>query len=98
MEPGPEQPGIRAPGRGNGPQPFRRRGVQLLRAGHRQHGGAGQIRQRAAERAMAQTENIYNTTLEIFRVADEENIPTYLAANRMAERRIESIANVHRGF
>ena len=47
---------------------------------------------------MAQTENIYNTTLEIFRVADEENIPTYLAANRMAERRIESIANVHRGF
>ncbi len=50
------------------------------------------------ERAMAQTENIYNTTLEIFRVADEENIPTYLAANRMAERRIESIANVHRGF
>lgn len=50
------------------------------------------------ERAMLQAENIYDTTLNIFKVAQNENIPTYLAANRIAENRIAAIASVKRGF
>jgi leucine dehydrogenase len=50
------------------------------------------------EMAYSQTENIYNTTLDIFRKSADENIPTYLAANQMAEERIEAIASVKRGF
>ena len=40
---------------------------------------------------MKQTENIYATTLEIFKRSKAENIPTYLAANRAAEQRVQSI-------
>ena len=49
-------------------------------------------------RAMAQTENIYNTTLNIFKVAKSENIPTYIVANRIAEKRISDIGKVHLSF
>lgn len=48
--------------------------------------------------AYSQTENIYNTALDIFRKSAEEGIPTYLAANRMAEERIEKIAAINRRF
>jgi leucine dehydrogenase len=38
---------------------------------------------------MRRTENIYNTTLEIFKHADSKNITTQLAAMQIAEERIE---------
>lgn len=41
--------------------------------------------------AMAQTENIYQTALSIFERSRAENIPTYLAANRAAEQRVNSM-------
>jgi leucine dehydrogenase len=44
--------------------------------------------------ALSQAENIYQTTLAIYKKSSEEQIPTYLAANRMAEARIESIARL----
>jgi len=50
------------------------------------------------DRALMGAEGIYQTTLDIFAMSEEENIPTYLAANKMAEQRIEAIANVHRGW
>jgi leucine dehydrogenase len=50
------------------------------------------------DRAMAAAEEIYQTTLNIFAMSEQENIPTYLAANKLAEQRIEAIANVHRGW
>lgn len=50
------------------------------------------------DRAMAQTENIYNTTLNIFKMSTEQNIPTYVAANRLAEKRIEDIGKVKLSF
>lgn len=50
------------------------------------------------ERAMSQTENIYNTTLNIFKVSEEQNIPTYVAANKLAEKRIEDIGKVKLSF
>ncbi len=43
--------------------------------------------------ALAQTEHIYNTALTIFKRSQEEGIPTYLAANRAAEQRVESMRN-----
>lgn len=47
--------------------------------------------------ALAQTEHIYNTALTIFKRSQEEGIPTYLAANRAAEQRVESMrkAGIH---
>ncbi len=46
------------------------------------------------ERAFSQTESVYDTLLKIFQVADEENIPTYVAANRVAEKRMEEISKL----
>jgi leucine dehydrogenase len=46
------------------------------------------------ERAMKHAESIYNTTWNVIQTAKSENIPTYLAANRIAERRIEAIAKI----
>lgn len=46
------------------------------------------------ERVMELTKDIYNTTLAIFDKAEKENIPTYLAANKIAEERIEAIGKI----
>ncbi len=46
------------------------------------------------ERAISQTDKIYTITRDIFHVSAKENIPTYLAANRLAERRIEAIGKI----
>ncbi|TVR41576.1 MAG: Glu/Leu/Phe/Val dehydrogenase [Cryomorphaceae bacterium] len=45
--------------------------------------------------AYRQTEDIYQTTLNILQKSADEKIPTYLAANRMAEERIASIASIN---
>ncbi|HQA75311.1 Glu/Leu/Phe/Val dehydrogenase dimerization domain-containing protein [Flavobacterium sp.] len=49
----------------------------------------GEIVKYSKEEAMRRTENIYNTTLEIFKHADSKNITTQLAAMQIAEERIE---------
>jgi leucine dehydrogenase len=46
------------------------------------------------EIAMAATEKIYETTLEIYKTAAAENIPTYKAANLLAEKRIKAIGDL----
>jgi leucine dehydrogenase len=46
------------------------------------------------ERSMSRAENIYYTTLDIFKLSKEQNIPTYMAANMLAEQRIEAIGKV----
>jgi leucine dehydrogenase len=48
--------------------------------------------------AMQQTENIYATTLNIIKKSKQDNIPTYLAANQMAELRIEAMGKVKLSF
>lgn len=45
------------------------------------------------EEAKKKAENIYNTVGEIISKSKSENIPTYLAANRIAEERIASVKN-----
>lgn len=42
-------------------------------------------------RAMKKVEGIYDSLLKIFEISRRDNIPTYLAADRMAEERIESV-------
>lgn len=46
------------------------------------------------EAAMQQAENIYQTTLDIINKSKNDNIPTYLAANQMAEARIAAMGKV----
>lgn len=45
--------------------------------------------------AMMQTERIYDRTLEVFRIAKTENITTQLAAMKLAEKRMNDIANLN---
>ena len=47
------------------------------------------------ERALAHAEKIYDTTWNIFQIAKTEKIPTYAAANRIAEARIAAIAKIN---
>jgi leucine dehydrogenase len=47
------------------------------------------------ERALSHAEKIYDTTANIFATAKKEGIPTYVAANRIAEARLEAIARIN---
>ena len=47
------------------------------------------------ERALAHAEKIYDTTFNLFQLAKAENIPTYMAANRLGEQRIAAIAQIN---
>jgi leucine dehydrogenase len=50
------------------------------------------------DRIMTMAEDIYNTTLGIINKSRDEGIPTYLAANRMAEERIKQLAHIKQYF
>lgn len=50
------------------------------------------------ERSMAHAEKIYDTTTAIFKMSREQQIPTYKAANRIAEKRIADIAKIKMSF
>lgn len=50
------------------------------------------------ERAMKRVETIYDSISKIFQISKEENIPTYLAANRLAEERIERVSKSRSQF
>ncbi len=47
------------------------------------------------ERALSHAEKIYDTTRKVFEIAKNEKIPTYLAANKLAEQRINAIAKIN---
>lgn len=46
------------------------------------------------ERAWANVRRVYERTLEVFAIADRDDVPYYLAANRIAEARIEAMNKV----
>ena len=50
----------------------------------------------SAERAQRKAGEIYDTLLRLFDLAKEEGIPTYRAADRLAERRIAAVAKLKR--
>ncbi|GIO00182.1 Glu/Leu/Phe/Val dehydrogenase [Brevibacillus laterosporus] len=50
------------------------------------------------ERAMKKVETIYDNMNRVFEIADRDNIPTYKAADRMAEERIARLARSRKTF
>jgi leucine dehydrogenase len=48
------------------------------------------------ERALRKADEIYDTTLGVFEIAKEQGIPTYVAADRLAVRRIGLVAEMVR--
>lgn len=50
------------------------------------------------ERAMKKVENIYDNLLRVFEISKENDIPTYVAADRMAEERIKKISKLSHQF
>ena len=50
------------------------------------------------DRVMAKTKKIYNILLDIFEISKKNNIPTYEAANKLAEERIETIGQIKRKY
>ncbi|HYK10646.1 MAG TPA: Glu/Leu/Phe/Val dehydrogenase [Gemmatimonadales bacterium] len=50
------------------------------------------------ERARAKAGEIYDTILRVFEIASEEKIPSYRAADRLAEQRIAAVAKVRQNF
>lgn len=48
----------------------------------------------SAEKATKMVDKIFDTTLQIFKLSDEQNIPVYQATDLMAEQRIASIKNI----
>ncbi len=51
-----------------------------------------------AERARNKAGEIYDTILRVFEIAAEERIPSYRAADRLAEQRIAAVARVRQNF
>jgi leucine dehydrogenase len=52
----------------------------------------------SAERARSKAGEIYDTILRVFEIAGEEGIPTYRAADRLAEQRIAAVSRVRQNF
>lgn len=51
-----------------------------------------------AERAMQKVENIYNIMLNLYNVSEQQRIPSYQAADKMAEARIEQMKQVRSSY
>lgn len=51
-----------------------------------------------ADRARKKVENIYNILLNVYEIARTEGIPTYKAADRLAEQRIETLRRTRSSF
>ncbi|HEX8849030.1 MAG TPA: Glu/Leu/Phe/Val dehydrogenase [Gemmatimonadaceae bacterium] len=47
-----------------------------------------------ATRSLRKADEIYNTILGVFEIAEKDGIPTYRAADRLAERRLKSVGSM----
>ena len=56
----------------------------------------GELHGWTSERALRKADQIYETTLSVFEIAKEQGIPTYQAADRLAERRLSDVRNLVR--
>jgi leucine dehydrogenase len=50
----------------------------------------------SSQRALRKADEIYDTTLGVFEIAREQKIPTHLAADRLAERRLQAVGSLVR--
>ena len=58
----------------------------------------GELQGWTQERAKRKAGEIYQTLLHLFDLAKEQGIPTYAAADRLAERRIEQVAGLKKSW
>jgi len=58
----------------------------------------GELNGWSAERGKRKAEEIYSTCLEIFELAEEENLPTAEAADRIAVQRIRNVRHLNRSY
>lgn len=49
-----------------------------------------------SQRALRKADEIYDTTLGVFEIARETGVPTYVAADRLAERRLQAVGGLVR--
>lgn len=56
----------------------------------------GELHNWSMERARRKAGEIYDTLLQLFELSKEQGIPTYEAADRLAERRIEQVGAIQR--
>ena len=56
----------------------------------------GEVAGWTADRALRKADEIYDTTLGVFEIAKEQGIPTYVAADRLAERRLAAVGGLMR--
>ncbi len=54
----------------------------------------GELQGWTMERAKRKAQEIYDTTLRVFAIAARDSIPTYQAADRLAEERLRSVASM----
>jgi leucine dehydrogenase len=59
---------------------------------------ANELEGYSEKRALKQAEGIYDILRQIFRISKEENVPTTVAANKLAEHRIQSIGHIKHIF
>ena len=56
----------------------------------------GELAGWTSARSFRKADEIYDTILKVFAIAKTENIPTYLAADRLAEQRIKAVGSMVR--
>jgi leucine dehydrogenase len=56
------------------------------------------IKEYDAERVTKKVKNIYNILMEVYEIADQQNITTVAAAAQLAERRLSLIRSVHQNY
>ncbi|HYW06729.1 MAG TPA: Glu/Leu/Phe/Val dehydrogenase [Longimicrobium sp.] len=56
----------------------------------------GELNGWSAERSMRKAGDIYTTLLQIFDLAESDGVPSYVAADRIAERRIGAVGKIQR--
>lgn len=50
------------------------------------------------ERALKKVAGIYDNVAKVFKIAKEQGVPTYIAADRLAEERIAKIHSIHHNY
>ncbi len=56
----------------------------------------GELNEWTSERAMRKAGEIYETLLQLFEITQEQGVPTHVAADKLAERRIHAVGELHR--
>ncbi len=56
----------------------------------------GELNHWSSDRGKRKAGEIYETLLQLFEIAREEGVPTNVAADQLAERRISQVARIHR--